>query len=224
MNNLNRDKTDVDSYNTKHEKLQEKINELKIKVYKKWISDNQSKLLSMNLTEDESIAIKYLYTNPKICLIIDDCAKDIKPIQKSRVFLAFMTRGRWENITLLFATQAIKYIEKDARDNALVSIFCKPAICSQFFATSSEIIETDDNTNININEVISSVFNNAKQPFNKLVFIEENVHKFQYTCADKIKTPIEIGSQHYRDYCKSVLKDSKKADLNKNPMSKRFLS
>ena len=108
----------------------ENLRDKKIKtVYKDTIRKNGHILSKMSLSHQENIALEYLDVNPRMCIVIDDCSDKfvtwIKYFKKQEVnpFESIFYRGRWNYITLIFASHDDKIVPPELRKNARVTIY-----------------------------------------------------------------------------------------------------
>lgn len=121
----------------KIEKLNEQFNDILALIYKKYIAENLPKLKSHKLNKDELHCLKYLYFNPKMVMVFDDCAAELKKIQSKPIIRKLFYQARHVNISLIIACQDDKDLDSSLKKNAFLNFFCDPVVTEAFFTRGS---------------------------------------------------------------------------------------
>jgi hypothetical protein len=196
--------TDSVKYSAEYNKFEDRITTAKKKIYRDCVLEARDYLLQTpaKLTEVQIDHLEYIDTNAKVMLVMDDCAKDTKPIQKAATFSKFTTRGRHVDMTFMMAIHATSNMEKDARMNARVSIFGNEESAFNFFSNSDVVVD-------DLKEIIDEVFGDKNDPvkkFNRLVYEAQVEPKFFYVRADPVNGKLEFGSPKFREFCDAVVR------------------
>ena len=120
----------------------EKLNGQKIyRWYKDVIRANIIKLEEMKkvgqLTRYEICVVDFLDFNPRVMLILEDCAPILKEFCKDKSVKDIFYNGRWFYITMIITSQADKEIDSNIRENVDVNIFTKNTAATANFDRSA---------------------------------------------------------------------------------------
>lgn len=201
----------------KVKEVNEKFEKMLILVYKKFLTPNIERLLRRDdLTEDERYSLVYLHFNPRLLLIFDDCAAQLKPFFAREIFRKLFYQNRHVFITPVFCCQDDTDLPTNLRKNAFVSIFTEPIVCiSNFERPSNKFPKT---TKVYVNEIAKDVFVGHR----KLAYIREDdrrQHFYHVSC--KTPTPTLFGSGALKELCATVRATGVTMDKS-NPYYDRF--
>lgn len=199
-------------------KIEEKYKELITLIYKKYINDYRSRLSNARLTEDEQHSLKYLNFNPRLVLVFDDCASDIKKYEKHPAVRKLFYQARHVHITLILACQDDKDIESSLRKNAFVSMFTTDACANAFFSRKANDFPRDMIKKV---DKLCTALRWDKPYFEKLLYMRQE-NKLYKLVAD-LHDGFQFGSVTVREYCKSIERNGAAVDKN-NPFYSDFLS
>jgi len=209
------------------------IEELKLQkekqIYKDSIRKNKDAYgrLMCDLTPHQIIAIDYIDFNPRLCLIIDDCSEKfqvwMKYFKKNEVnpVESIFYKNRWNYLTLVFAAHDDKLVNTELRKNSRITIYTN----SQAFVTS---INRSGNgfTPKEKKEAMryaTRVFGDDSgkdkgvKNHNKLCYVREAPHPFQYTIAN-LYPDFQLGCTPLNDLIEKMPK--KEDNLVENPFVK----
>ena len=166
------------------------------RLFKKTIKKSRSRLESMDLDDDEIIALNFLDFNPHIILVFDDCMSSSKDWGKQEVIKKLFFTGRKYFITQIYTLQDDHGIPPDLRKNGMFSIFTSSNLAGIFFDTTSNGITTHDKKEAK--KIINVVFKETHgQPdhYRKLVFDKTKANKFMCIIAD-LYEDFKVGSSY----------------------------
>lgn len=194
------------------------------KVYKNSIREHKLYLQSLRLSVEQSAAVDYIDMNPKMLLILDDCASKFKLWFKKHGSLMneIFYEARQYHMSTVITIQDDKAMESEWRKNAMVSIFMSEVIAvSNFQRVSNSFSKSEKKI---ASEAIDAVF--AKSPdgskhFRKLVYIRDDPDPFKYTIA-KIYGDFKLGSPYLWELS-SALERPEKDSLRQNPLVQRYI-
>ena len=210
--------------NIKPDVCEEKIKEVEsrskkilAKLYKNFLIPNIKKLWGKkNLSEDERYSLQYLELNPRLLLIFDDCAAELKPFFNKDIFRKLFYQNRHSYITVIICCQDDTDLPTNLRKNAFVSVFTSPIVCTSNFERGSN--KFPKSTKNYVNEIVDDVF----QGHRKLAYIREDSkqqHFYHLTCPTP-RTRL-FGSPALHDLCKLVRSNKITMD-KKNPYYEKF--
>jgi ABC-type lipoprotein export system ATPase subunit len=184
------------------------------KLYKAVIETNKTRLLEMKLTEQQTIAVKCLHLNPRLLLILDDCAASLKNLKSTEVFKKLFYQGRNDNISTIISLQGLNDIVPDLRRSAMMSIFTTAESANVAFSRASNgfgksIIK-------DAQKIIPAVFKEEKgMPLKhqKLVYIRGQADPLRVTIADDYEdNKFKFCGKPFWDICPSI--NRRKASTN----------
>lgn len=197
-------------------KIEADFAEITTLIYKKYIRDNKRRLGVMKLTDDERHTLKYLDFNPNLVLIFDDCAAEIKKIEKHEVVRKLFYQNRHQHITLLIACQDDKDIESSLRKNSFVSIFTTDVCANAYFSRKANDFPRQMIKRV---DALCSTFKWDKPYFEKLAYVRQE--NKVYKLVAQIHDDFAFGSPALREYCKSIERNGASVDKN-NPFYSDF--
>lgn len=183
----------------KREEVEEKFERMLVLIYKKYITPHFGDLLgSKGLTEDERYTLHYLHFNPRILLIFDDCAAQLKPLFTRDVFRLLFYQGRHSFCTSFFCCQDDTDLALNLRKNAFVSVYTDPVVSTSYF----ERAKTTKETKKYVTELVPEVFGKKHRKF---VYIREDdrqQHFYHFTAPNR--KPPRFGSDALWELCEMV--------------------
>lgn len=117
----------------KQKEVNDKFKQLLILLYKKYITGHYDGLWDADLSEDERCSLVYLSFNPRLLIVFDDCAADLKAILNRDIFRRFFYQNRHSFITIIVTAQDDTDVAANLRKNAYISFFTEPVVCSSNF-------------------------------------------------------------------------------------------
>lgn len=195
----------------------EKFEKMLVLVYKKFLTPAVDQLWrKKDLSEDEKWSLQYLHFNPRLLLIFDDCAAELKPFFNKEIFRKLFYQNRHVFITVVICCQDDTDLPTNLRKNAFVSIFTEPIVCtSNFDRASNKFPKT---TKTYVNEIVPEVFLGLR----KLAYIREDdkrQHFYHLTCA--YPRPALFGSEALGELCDAVRSEGVAMDTE-NPFYDKF--
>lgn len=203
--------------NEKSKEINDKFKQMVILVYKKYIVSHYEDIAAMdNLSEDERYSLHYINFNPRLLLIFDDCAAQLKPMFPKEVFRLLFYQGRWGFITTIIGAQDDTDLPPNLKKNSFVSLFTEPIVTSSFFDRATN--KFPKNTRQYVSEVIPEIF----QGHRKLAYIREDDKKQHFYYTDvPFRTPFRFGSDAVHELCTMVKTDGPVFD-RENPYWTKF--
>jgi hypothetical protein len=208
---------DRDKFDEKTKDINEKFKKMTALIYKKHIITYYNRLWKCtNLSENERYSLLYLQFNPKLLLIFDDCAAQLKPFFSKEIFRMLFYQNRHSNITVIITCQDDTDLPANLRKNAFISFFTEPIVCESNFTRESN--KYPKQIRQIANEVSSEVFKENK----KVAYIREDDRKinFYYTNVTRSK-PFKFGSSASHELCKIIQNDGVTMD-KENPYYDKF--
>lgn len=210
---LKREGNDSISIIKKADKMKEVFTNMKSVIYKKCISYNERRLKSMSLSEPELYSLKYLYFNPNIVLILDDCSEQIKKYQNHPVLKSLFFRGRHCKITLMLAVQDDKELPSEIKKNIFKSIFTTAKVANAFIGRASQNFEKDEQKEAK--KIIQYIYKDSKIKHLMLAYDREDIENpFRCTVAQE-QLERRFGAPLLHIYCQKIRKDGYN-NLNSN--------
>lgn len=191
--------------------MNEKFNNMTIQIYKKYIHIEYENLWKQELTEDERYSLQYLLFNPRLLLIFDDCAAQLKPFFSTEIFRKLFYQNRHSYITLIICCQDDTDIPTNLRKNAFISFYTEPVVCLSNFERQSN--KYSRQMKALANEVIEITF----KGFRKIAYIrEDDQRNFFYHITFEYPKKFKFGSKAIHDLCNIV--ENKEISMDKeNP-------
>lgn len=111
------------------------------KAKKAAIFENKTLLTSLQLSSDEQYTLQWLFVNPRIVLVFDDCTPELNTLKKTEVIKKIFFQGRWAGITALIAAHTDKALDPEIKKGVFVSIFTHHLSVNEFFQRDSNNID-----------------------------------------------------------------------------------
>lgn len=185
-------------------------------LYKKYIGDNYKRIKKMkDLDENEKYSLKYLKLNPRMVLILDDCAAQIKKMMNSDIMRMLFYQNRHGFITFIICCQDDTDLPSNLRKNAFSSFFTNDVVTSANFTRTSNQFSKDIKKYVE--EISPVVFSEENR---KLVYIREDKQHF-YHIKFPIPPAFKFGSNAVNELCKNVESDGLAVDED-NPYTRHF--
>ena len=201
-----------------HDDLNRKYDELLIKLVKKHIIQHKHVLQrnSHGLSEDEIFSLTYIDLNPRVILIFDDAAAEIKSYFNKPIFRKIFYQSRHSFITSIFAVQDDSDLPPNLRKNVALSIFMTPAVAKSNFDRTSNKYSKD------VIKIANAIYSDIFVGFRKMVFIDSDPNKqYFYHVTAEIVNPFRFGSHSLKEICTAVESDSETVDKT-NPFYYKF--
>jgi hypothetical protein len=168
-------------------KCQEKIKEVTEKfekmlglLYKKFLTPHVDRLWTVkDLSEAEKWTLQYLHFNPRLLLIFDDCAAQLKPFFRREIFRKLFYQNRHSYISVVICCQDDTDLPPELRKNAFISIFTEEIVCSSNFQRGAN--RFPKSTKDYVSDIMGDVFVGHR----KLAYIRDDPkrqHFYHLTC------------------------------------------
>lgn len=200
----------------KLKEVDEKFNKTLIQIYKKFIFPHYESLwLISNLSEDEQYSLKFLNFNPRLLLIFDDCAAQLKPLFNKDIFRKLFYQNRHSFITVILCFQDDTDLPPNLRKNAFVNFFTESVVCTTNFERS----KLPKETKLYIMEIIKAIFSKDHR---KLAYIrEDDTRRHFYHVQFPYPKKFKFGGKAFRDLCEYVQSSGSTMD-KENPFYENF--
>jgi len=179
---------------------------------KKALEPARAALLARDdLDTDERYSLEYLFFNPRLLLIFDDCAAELKAMCKTPIFKNIFYRARHAQITPFICCQDDTDLDANLRKNAFLSIFTTGRVArSNFTRRSNNFSEEDVQT---VEDAIPAIY--AGGSHRKLAYIRDDPAGQNFYFYDPLLMPaFRFGSRAFWDLCASVARGDGAVDSN----------
>ena len=180
----------------KESEVDDKFKELLVTFYKQVLGRHGGRLFKQRLTDEEKLCLRYVELNPRLLLIFDDCAAELKPFFVKELFRKLFYQNRHSYITVVISCQDDTDLPANLRKNAFVSIFTNPKTCASNFNRGSNNFSKEEKGRVE--RIAGHVF----QGHRKLAYIREDAkgHHFYHLTCD-FPTPHLFGSPAFKELC-----------------------
>lgn len=187
---------------------------------KQAISANKDYLYETDLSHDQEMALKFLYFNPRVCVIFEDCGFDIKRWEKEPQIREMFYQGRHYALTTFSTFQDDKDLVSEFRKNIFNSFFTTSNVAMAYFERAANHFTRQDR--VLVGKLSDMLFNPpGAGNYRKMVYIRQSPQPFQWIIAkDFADDDFIVGSQWYHKYF-SMLPSASKIDRN-NPFLDSF--
>jgi hypothetical protein len=185
----------------KVKEVNEKFKKMLVLLYKKYVAPLYEELWGCDtLSEDERYSLTYLNFNPRLLLIFDDCAAQLKPLFVKDIFRRLFYQNRHSFITAVFCCQDDTDLPTNLRKNAFLSFFTEAVVCTSNFDRSSN--KFPKSIRLHANEIADAVF---AQEYRKIAYIRDDDRRQHfYHVRFPHPTPFRFGSAAAHELCESV--------------------
>lgn len=202
---------------TKVKEVDDKFKKMLVLVYKKFLTPAVEHLWAKkDLSEDERYSLQYLHFNPRLLLIFDDCAADLKPFFSKDIMRKLFYQNRHVFITVILCCQDDSDLIPNLRKNAFISIFTEAVVCTSNFNRAT------NNFPKSTKEYVADIVPDVYQGYRKLAYIREDdkrQHFYHLTCS--LPRPFVFGSSALAELCNSVRSNGVTMD-QQNPFFDKF--
>ena len=166
-------------------------------LYKKFLTPMVETLYARkDLTDDERHALHYLHFNPRLLLIFDDCAAQLKPFFNKELFRKIFYMNRHSYITVIICCQDDTDLPTNLRKNAFVSVFTEPIVAVSNFERASNQFPKS------IRAVVAEICPEVFVGYRKLCFIrEDDRRQHLYHATGVFPRPFAFGSDALEELC-----------------------
>jgi hypothetical protein len=201
----------------KVKEINEKFRKMLVLLYKKYIAPYYAQLWERtDLSEEERCSLCYLNFNPRLLLIFDDCAAQLKLVFNKEIFRKLFYQNRHSFITTVFCVQDDTDLPTNLRKNAFVSFFTEPIVTSSNFDRISNKFPKP--TKQFVSEALDTVF----QGHRKLAYIREDDRRQHfYHVTFPYPKAFRFGSTAAHELCETVATKGVTMD-KENPFYERF--
>ncbi len=197
------------------EKLEKSFDAMFVQVYKAHINQNKAAYVRMSLNEDQRYAVRYNDLDPRILLIMDDCAADLKAFHNKPIFKKIFYQGRHINITTIICCQDDTDLPAALRKNVTISIFTKPTVLTGYFEKKANGYTKQ--TQKRVMEIANKAFIGHA----KVIYIEaDKASKYFYSYTATPRSFV-FGSPFLHSLCERVKSSGNHIDKT-NPFYETF--
>ena len=194
-----------------------KFKKMLVLIYKKFITPEYEELWARSdLSEDERYSLAYIAFNPRLLLIFDDCAAQLKPFFTKDIFRLLFYQNRHSFITVIISCQDDTDLPANLRKNAYVSFFTEAVVCASNFERSSNKFGKPARTYIA--DIAPDIFRGNR----KLAYIREDErrqHFYHFECP--YPKPFRFGSDALHELTVAVQSEGVSMDKD-NPYFSSF--
>jgi hypothetical protein len=188
------------AYNKAKDEIDAKCAQAMCLIWKASIALDYARLSAIeDLPEDERWCLAYLKLNPRLLLIFDDCAADLKGIARTEILRKFFYQNRHSFITVILTFQDDTDLDTNLRKNAFVSIFTDATVARSNFERGSNQFSAAMKGRVE--KILPEVFDGHR----KLAFIRDDrrgVNLYHITAAET--APRLFGSAAVRELASAV--------------------
>jgi len=124
----------------------------------------------LKLSKEDAMIMKFLDFNPRILLVLDDCAAGIKKWSKDEKIRKVFFEGRHFKITSIYTFQDDKTLDSELRKQAFVNVFTTPQVANAYFERKANSFTKEQR--LRARAAINVVFD-KDIPYRKLVYIRK---------------------------------------------------
>lgn len=193
-----------------------KFEDMLIQVYKKYIHIDYENVWRSTLNEDERYSLQYLCFNPRLLLIFDDCAAQLKPFFTKEIFRKLFYQNRHSFITLIICCQDDTDLPANLRKNTFISFYTEPVVSLSNFERSSN--KYSKQAKSYVNEIIPYVF----KGYRKMAYIrEDDKNNYFYHVTYEYPHTFKFGSKAMHELCQLIQNTGTSMDTS-NPFYSYF--
>ena len=171
-------------------------------IYKKYLTPHVDDLWGRRdrLSADARFSLQYIHFNPRLLMVFDDCAAELKKLWKYEQFTDLFYRARHNMMSIIISCQDDTDLATNCRKNAFVTIYTTENVGSTYFTRASNGFSKAVKTHIK--NIAPEIY---KVKHRMLAWIREderNIH--YYWCRCDVPIPRMFGSPAVVSYCKAV--------------------
>ena len=114
------------------EKLKDQATQKIVEIFKCFVKKDRDYLWELELDEKQRLVVNYIDINPKMVLVLDDCAAELKPAFKIEEFREIFYNHRHINITMIISCQDDTDLPANLRKTARISVFTESSVFSTY--------------------------------------------------------------------------------------------
>ncbi len=166
--------------------IQQKRDDVLRKIYHSTLNKYHKEISNMQLSQEESLALKFRNINPRAMLILDDCASHFKKwFKMDTAIKEVFYQGRQLKLTTIITSQDDKDIESELRKNAMNTIFTTAQAVNENFDRASNHYSKYIKEKAKLcTEAVFRQEPNTPKHFQKLVYVNNDPDPFRFTIAD----------------------------------------
>jgi hypothetical protein len=204
----------------KIKEVEDKFEEMLILVYKKFIIPNIDYLKQYyeKFSEDEKYSFQYIDFNPRILVIFDDCAAELKTFFNKDIFRKMFYQNRHPKITFIICCQDDTDLPPNLKKNAFLSIYTDAVSSTSNFERKTSGLTKNMQKDM-VDQVIPAIF---KDESTKLVFYRADPKRQRvYYVNTEIPPPFKFGSAAINELCNKLRVSESTLDTE-NPFYSKF--
>lgn len=210
---------DPATFEKRRDDVNEKYDEFLSLVYKRELAHHVADLWGKKLDKNVRATLEYIFINPRLLIIFDDCAAELKPFNNKEILRKMFYQNRHVNITVVICCQDDTDLPPNLRKNSFICVYTDPLVATTYFQRN----KFPKGTQQFINEAIPLVFDKTNHPFRKFVFIREDPEgRHYYHITFKAPSKFVFGSTPLRELCDQVQTNTQTFDTA-NPFYDSFL-
>lgn len=184
----------------KVKEVNEKFKKMLLLLYKKHIVPHHGELWGRSdLNEDDRYTLTYLDFNPRLLLIFDDCAAQLKPFFNKDIFRLLFYQNRHNFITVIISCQDDTDLPTNLRKNAFISFFTEAVVCTSNFERASNQFSKP------LKQYVAEIVRDVPKDHRKLAYIREDDSKQHfYHIQFPYPKPFRFGSSALYELCDAV--------------------
>lgn len=198
-------------------RINDNIKKMLMLVYKKFIEPHRDALCrDPDVSDEERHCLQYMNANPRLLLIFDDCAAQLKQMMKSEIMRQYFYQNRHSYITLVMCCQDDTDLDTNLRKNAFISFFTEPVVCRSNFERKSNQYSRE------VQDTAEDISGDLFTGHRKLAYIREDPRKqyfYHVTIAEP--APFLFGSAAVRELAAAVHNENASGD-KENPYYDKF--
>lgn len=188
-------------------------------VYKRELAHHIRDLWERKLDKNVRATLEYIYINPRLLIVFDDCAAELKPYNNKEILRKLFYQNRHVNITIVICCQDDTDLPPNLRKNSFICVYTDPQVATTYFQRN----KFPKGTQNFINEIMPKVFDKTGHPFRKFLFIREDPEgRHYYHITFQAPPQFHFGSKPLRELCTQVQANSQTFDSS-NPFYEQFL-
>ena len=203
-------------YKNEVKKLTKKLGEVYVLIYKRFITPKAAELWNMPLSKKQRFTLTHIHLNPRLLMILDDCAAELKPYATLPELRKFFYQNRHSMTTFIITAQSCTDLHPNFRTNAFITFFTEEGDASNYFENSKNGITKSEKRDAV--EAMSKIFHGPR--WRKMVYMRiDKTGQKLYSFTAPTVPPFTFGSRALRALC-NELKTSDDDDADdSNPYS-----